>query len=583
MSVVFGVVAAGGKQISSQLYAKIISAAGISGKRKLQVRHDNSFCFGYPDFDGFNRFAETEDGNYFLLMGGECFGILEVIDKLGCVDCPSYLTSPSLFLWYLYQNYGAEAFKWLDGHFCLCCYDRHHHEIILLNDSSGQHPIYFIENDDGFFFSSEYQIITSLSDFDQSINFQSIFEIFEYGMVLENRTLINGLRSLPYASEYRWKSPKDNSQRVYYHWDVSTNYKITIEKAADEIFSLMRRRMVERIEDGRITDLPLTGGYDTRFLLGLIPKHLWGKFKWHTNCSPYLDENQDRDVIIAKMLSEAFGLSHRIIHPCASENAYVEDGKLFYEKLRPMAEWFNINGHFSGYIRGKLGGQDGIFSGAASKRLRYISKKKRAHIKNCRIIVNEYRCGNNKLLFYYLNNICTFLNTADPLNSGKWVYPPSFFLQSIRTPFQDSSLLRYLLSLPPEYLKNGNVFLLIFQRHNPELFTVPFVANPFEKLADKKLLQNIKVLRTGIDYQTVRKRTWVKLFQTYLFSRTTWDRGIFSWQFFILLFIIWVVEYKFSDFPILGKIKNHWRYRHLMPVNIDQTFIRIEAWLRAYL
>lgn len=195
-------------------------------------------------------------------------------------------------------------------------------------------------------------------------------------------------------------------------------------------------------------------------------------------------------------------------------------------------------------------------------------------------ILSSHPSDNKTLACYYLNNISTFLNATDPLTSGKWVYPQSFFLQSIRTPFQDTSLIKYLLCLPTEYLENGRLFLSIFLRYNPDLLSVPFTSHPFKKNDDTNSSLNIKVLDEGIDYQSVQKLIWKRLFRRYLFSRATWRRSIFSRRMLLLLMLKWIIEYH----PLipLKSIINHWRYRDWMPPMLDQTFVRIEAWLRTY-
>ena len=56
--------------------------------------------------------------------------------------------------------------------------------------------------------------------------------------------------------------------------------------------------------------------------------------------------NTDKDVIISKIIAKKFQLNHEIYRLSAKEQSEVVTPCSFFEKIRPLKEWFNINGHF---------------------------------------------------------------------------------------------------------------------------------------------------------------------------------------------------------------------------------------------
>lgn len=588
MSVIFGLVSLGCGRIDKSWLKKMISCAEMHNSRTLVLHEEASFCFGYPNFEGPNRFFKSEDKRFVVMMGGECFGRKEALNKLGCHDAPDYHVNPASFLWHLYRNYGTDGLRWLDGPFSMAVFDRFDEKLVLLKDPMGLHPLFVAQGEGVLAFSSEYQVLMGLKIIDKTLNYQAISELFAYGAMFGGRTPLNGLVNLPPGCEAKCDRNESVNITIYEDWKYVSDSKISIEEAADKVFSLMRERMIERLADGKVKELPLSGGFDTRFIIGLMPPSLRKEYHYYTHCSPYLAEYQDRDVIVARLVAEKMGLSHEIrrLNP---EITDISEGSWFYENIRPVKESYNIQGHFSWFIRGWppdfLGTTYWELDRIAEKKIRYygsrdIKKWATSEMANYAKLLEDFRSDNAEWAHFCVNYCHHFMHIYGALNGGKWVNPVVFFLQNLRTPFADASLIRMLLTIPSNYINNGNLFIAIYGRHFPELLNIPFVENYLPK---KNIYSNqIKVLETGTLYMTVRKRIWEKLFRHYLFSKLSWRRNLYGWRMGIALLFKWCFEYQLPQTnPIIG-IQNHWRYKKLIPPRLEQTFVRLESWLREY-
>jgi hypothetical protein len=245
----------------------------------------------------------------------------------------------------------------------------------------------------------------------------------------------------------------------------------------------MQNNILQKLMDGKVKFLPLSGGTDTRLIFSLIPQKIRKTIQWQTNLSPFLSQHSDKDVIIAKMIANKYGLRHKIDKtPLENEKSHLKSA-FFFECTRPTDDWFNINGHYPSYLRDTL--PTFLFSG------------------------NRPDGNENQIRFHSFLQKCSSILHDRPLNSGRWVNPSSLFLRSLRSPFLDSSVYRYVLTLPEAYLRKGRLFLHLIDYGDKTLFNIPFVQNHFTGLEDK-IIEKYKVINVGEDYQNVRKKTGIR-------------------------------------------------------------------------
>jgi asparagine synthase (glutamine-hydrolysing) len=79
----------------------------------------------------------------------------------------------------LYETYGTDSFKHLNGMFAFVLYDIKSKETYFLRDPSGIKPLYMYYNDDKLILTSKIQTI--LTQFDLSLDYRAINDILAYG------------------------------------------------------------------------------------------------------------------------------------------------------------------------------------------------------------------------------------------------------------------------------------------------------------------------------------------------------------------------------------------------------------------
>ena len=75
-------------------------------------------------------------------------------------------------------------------------------KLVLFNDRYGVNRIYYHENADGFYFSSEAKALLKILPDTRQLNLRSLGEVLCCEAVLQNRSLFSGISLLPGGSSW---------------------------------------------------------------------------------------------------------------------------------------------------------------------------------------------------------------------------------------------------------------------------------------------------------------------------------------------------------------------------------------------
>ena len=89
---------------------------------------------------------------------------------------------------------GKDALNKLDGMFAFAVYDGH--DLVIARDIFGEKPLYYIKNDEGFFFSSEIGILKSFLNIKFKPSKNEIYSFLALGYLQGNHTGYEKIKSL---------------------------------------------------------------------------------------------------------------------------------------------------------------------------------------------------------------------------------------------------------------------------------------------------------------------------------------------------------------------------------------------------
>ena len=104
---------------------------------------------------------------------------------------------------------GYEFLEKLNGWFSGVLVDLREQKLVLFNDRYGVNRIYYHENADGFYFSSEAKALLKILPDTRQLNPRSLGEVLCCEAVLQNRSLFSGISLLPEGSAwvFSWGQP----------------------------------------------------------------------------------------------------------------------------------------------------------------------------------------------------------------------------------------------------------------------------------------------------------------------------------------------------------------------------------------
>ncbi|HNE86930.1 MAG TPA: asparagine synthetase B, partial [Chitinophagales bacterium] len=116
---------------------------------------DTSSVAHQPIYDSTGRFA--------IIFNGEIFNFQKIKEDLVSKGYNSFKTqSDTEVLLYAYIHYKEKCLDLLNGFFAFAVYDKLEDELFIANDRYAEKPLYYSQQDDGFYFASELKALMQL-------------------------------------------------------------------------------------------------------------------------------------------------------------------------------------------------------------------------------------------------------------------------------------------------------------------------------------------------------------------------------------------------------------------------------------
>ncbi|PGL12212.1 asparagine synthase (glutamine-hydrolyzing) [Bacillus cereus] len=242
------------------------------------------------------------------VANGEIYNYRELtasLKKLGYVFSDACDTN---IIPYLYEAYGTDMFKMINGQFAIAIWDKNNEKLILARDKFGEKPLYYRKIENNIFFSSE---ITPLLIPKKSyeINAKCLKDICTTWVPIQGRTLYKDINSVD-SGQYLIIEKHRITSKYYYAPTFLTdsfNNKSKTE-LLEELDTLLKRSVLKRIN----TDVPisfyLSGGLDSSLIAAIASEYI--EEKMNTFSISFSDNNLD-EAEYQKVMSEKLNSKHR--------------------------------------------------------------------------------------------------------------------------------------------------------------------------------------------------------------------------------------------------------------------------------
>ena len=185
------------------------SAAVGLGSRRLAIR-DLSPAGHMP--------MTSPDGSCTIVYNGEIYNYAALRRHLEAKGRRFRSHSDTEAILYLYQEYGPDCVKRLNGMFAIAIWDATRGELFLARDHFGIKPVYYTSRAGGFSFASEVKALLRLPDVDASLDPAALHQYLTFLWVPDPRTAFAGIEKLPAGHWARWRNGELD---IHEYWDLT--------------------------------------------------------------------------------------------------------------------------------------------------------------------------------------------------------------------------------------------------------------------------------------------------------------------------------------------------------------------------
>ena len=211
----------------------------------------------------------SSDEHLAIVLHGQIFNLSELAkDSSGKVESETILN--------LHRASGSEFVSRLKGSFVLAIWDQKRQTLSIGNDRFGTRPLYYLQTPGIFAFSSEMKALLTLPQLKRKLDYQALAEFFSFGLVLENKTLLNEINLLPPGSSLTVTPESINLHSYWKPRFSDSDYTFGKENSVEECHALLDASVKKSIHMANCPGLFLSGGLDSRLLAGLAVNHTTG-------------------------------------------------------------------------------------------------------------------------------------------------------------------------------------------------------------------------------------------------------------------------------------------------------------------
>jgi asparagine synthase (glutamine-hydrolysing) len=243
----------------------------------------------------------NEDNSLCIVMSGEVFGYEQQKQELIQAGHEfKFADNNAEYCLHLYEEKREDAFKELNGSFCVAIYDLVNRELLLVADRFSSRPLFYCLTDEQtLLFGTQLCSILQSSQVPRILNMAAIFEFFTLERILGTKTFYQDVHLLPPATVLRYRG---GDLTLAQYWQMKYRAEEHPEGCyVNELASAIRRSVKRRTQGDYRFGLLLSGGLDSRMILAASEGEMV--------CFTFGDF-ENREVRIARRIAHAKGCKH---------------------------------------------------------------------------------------------------------------------------------------------------------------------------------------------------------------------------------------------------------------------------------
>lgn len=243
------------------------------------------------DLEGGSQPLFSHEGKLALIANGEIYNYRELRQRFQGDGYHFRTHSDSEVILPLYQRYGDDCVRHLDGIFAFALWDAERERLLLARDQVGVKPLHLLEHPEGIAFASEVKAFLALPWFKANLNRPALSDFLQLRYIPGDQTLFTGVtRLMPGEAAV---VEKGAVRRTRYYQSPTPRTSNPNPPSLD----VMRAELSEAVSSQLVADVPiacyLSGGYDSTTVTALANRAQPGIRSFTLGFGEPTDENED--------------------------------------------------------------------------------------------------------------------------------------------------------------------------------------------------------------------------------------------------------------------------------------------------
>lgn len=233
----------------------------------------------FLDLDGGMQPIQNEDQTISMICNGEIFNYRELKEELLAKGHQFRTKTDVEVIPHLYEEYGLDFPKYLNGQFAIALYDEHNRQLLLVRDQIGICPLFYTIADDRVLFASEIKAILEYPGVNRKLNLKAVDQLMNFPGIVSPVTFFEGIHSLEGGHMLRVRQEQAIENIEY--WDLIYSAE---EDDKGEAYYVERLRELLKTAISRrlVADVPIgfyiSGGLDSSVVACYIGKYLLNSY-----------------------------------------------------------------------------------------------------------------------------------------------------------------------------------------------------------------------------------------------------------------------------------------------------------------
>lgn len=234
----------------------------------------------FLDLEGGMQPIWNEDETIVMVCNGEIYNFKSLRDELMAKGHVFATKTDVEVALHLYEEYGTDFPKQLNGQFAIALYDSRCRQLLLVRDHIGIAPMFYTVTDGRVVFASEIKAILEYPGVQRKLNLKAVDQLMNYPGIVSPVTFFEGIYSIECGHMKVFRSDQEPSDIEY--WDMIYEKEEEEDQGEAYYAERLRELLKEAISRRLVADVPIgfyiSGGLDSSVVACYIGKYLLNSY-----------------------------------------------------------------------------------------------------------------------------------------------------------------------------------------------------------------------------------------------------------------------------------------------------------------